>query len=114
MQAKRIGISPRKVRIIANLVRGLKVNEAQRQLTFAKREAAAVIMKLLNSAIADAEHNFNLNKDDLLISSITVNEGPTIHRIRPRAFGRSAAIRKRMSHIALKLTNTDSKTKKEL
>jgi large subunit ribosomal protein L22 len=110
-QAKRVKISPRKVRLITNLIRGLHVDEARKQLCLVKRDSAEVVAKLLESAIANASHNFNLDSNKLFVSAIEVCEGPTIHRFRPRAFGRSASIRKRMSHITMKLSDEFKKSK---
>jgi len=109
-------MSPRKVRLVANLIRRMYVKNAQNQLQFLNKAAARPIMKLLNSAIANAENNFKLNSDQLWISHITVDEGMTIKRWRPRAHGRAAPIRKRTSKITIKLSNESrpvQKTKRE-
>ncbi len=102
-RARHIRMSPRKVRLVADLIRGLSAHEAQKQLTFSKKAASEVVLKLLNSAMANAEHNFKLNKDILRIATIMVDGGPTIKRFKPRAQGRSAPIRKRTSHITIVL-----------
>ena len=101
--ARFIRMSPRKVRLVAGLVRGLDVVEAAAQLGVYRKEAARPILKLLRSAIANAEHNFKLSQDRLFIKTLTVDGGPTIKRWRPRAFGRAAPIRKRTSHINIVL-----------
>ena len=90
--------------MVADLVRGLGVEEALVKLQFANKAAAKPLAKLLQSAISNAEETYNLQKDNLLISELKVNAGPTLHRWRPRAFGRANPIRKRMSHIDLVLT----------
>jgi len=111
----RLRMAPRKVRLVANLVRRLPVGVAETQLKFMQKGAARPILKLLQSALANAEHNFKLNKDILWISHITVDGGMTIKRSRPRAFGRAAPIRKRTSHITIKLSDgprPPAKTKK--
>jgi len=102
-------MSPRKVRLVADLVRGMDVKEAEIQLKFLTKRAAGPILKLLNSAVANASHNFNIEKDNLFISEIQVSEGPTLKRWRARAMGRAAPIMKRTSHISLIL-----ETKKEV
>ena len=112
-KARRIRMSPRKVRLVADVIRGMKVEEAQRQLSFSKKSATEVITKLLNSAIANAEHNFHLEKTGLRVAMIAVDGGPTLKRHKPRAFGRSAPIRKRTSHITLVLEDQDAKLKKD-
>lgn len=95
-------ISPRKIRLVADLVRGKSVKDALSQLKFFPKKSAPVIAKLLNSAIANAKKNFNIKDEkNLYIKAITVDEGPTLKRTMPRAFGRSAVIRKRTSHINL-------------
>ncbi|HAU66736.1 MAG: 50S ribosomal protein L22 [Candidatus Uhrbacteria bacterium GW2011_GWF2_39_13] len=99
--ARYIHMSPRKVRLVIDVIRGLKVNEARSQLHVMKKAAAEPVMKLLNSAIANAEHNFNLNTDELYIKQIFADGGPTLGRWRARAFGRAAPIRKRTTHIAI-------------
>jgi large subunit ribosomal protein L22 len=93
--------SPRKVRLVANLIRGLDAKPAVAQLQFLNKTAARAIEKLLNSAIANATHNFSLNSDNLYIKSIMVDGGPTLKRWRARAFGRAAAIRKHTSHVTV-------------
>jgi len=111
----RLRMSPRKVRLVAGLVRRMKVREAETQLRFLNKAAAEPILKLLLSAKANAEHNFKLNSDALWISHLTVDGGKMLKRWRPRAYGRAGAIRKRTSHIILKLSDgprPEKKTKK--
>ena len=94
-------IAPRKVRLIANLIKKSSVLSAQASLKFQSKKAALPIMKLLKSAVASAANNFNLPAENLYISNILVDEGTKLKRFRPRAFGRAAAIQKKTSHITL-------------
>ncbi|MBT3231063.1 50S ribosomal protein L22 [Candidatus Uhrbacteria bacterium] len=109
--AKYIHMSPRKVRLVADLVRGLGIDQAQKQLQFSQKLAAQPVLKVLNSAIANAKNNNSINVESYKVASITVDEGPTIKRFRPRAHGKSAPIRKRTSHITVKIGPTQIKTK---
>ena len=95
--------APRKVRLVADLIRGKEVKEAKEILNFCKKRAAKPLLKLLNSAVANATHNFNLKEENLFISKILVNEGPRLKRIFPRARGRRDIIQKKMSHITIVL-----------
>lgn len=99
--AKIIRQAPRKVRLVVDTIRGKSVAEAISTLRFANRGAAEIVEKVLNSAIANAEHNFDLNAEDLYVSEAYVNEGPTLKRFRPRAQGAASAINKRTSHITV-------------
>lgn len=96
-------MSPRKVRLVIDAVRGLPVLEAETRLRFMKQLAAQPVLKLLRSAMANAEHNAHLRREDLMIKTVTADAGMTIKRSRPRAFGRGAPIRKRTTHINLVL-----------
>ncbi len=96
-------MSPRKVRLVINAVRGLPAVEADTRLQFMQKGAARPVLKLLRSAMANAEHNFQLHAETLVIKTITADGGPTTKRSRPRAMGRSAPIRKRSTHIHLVL-----------
>jgi len=102
-QAKYIRIAPRKTRLVIDLIRGLDIDLALNQLAFSQKRAAKPIIKLIKSAVANAEHNFELKADNLYIKTIIVNSGPTLKRWKPRAFGRAAPIRKKTSNIALVL-----------
>ncbi len=102
-QLNHLRIAPRKVRLVADLIRGLKTTEAQSQLRFLNKKTAGPLAKLLDSALANAQHNFNLGKNNLYIAEIFVNEGPVLKRWRPRAFGRTSPIMKRTSRIRLVL-----------
>lgn len=101
---RNLRMSPRKVRLVADLIRGKRVSDAEAELRFIPKAAALPVRKLLASAAANASHNFKLVKDTLVIKSITVNQGPTLKRFRPRAMGRAAPIRKRTSHITIILS----------
>ncbi|MGV1047365.1 MAG: 50S ribosomal protein L22 [Solirubrobacterales bacterium] len=102
--ARYVRIAPRKARLIADQIRGLHIDKARALLQFSPRGAAQDIHKLLDSAAANAENNHDLIGDEMRISSITVDEGPTLKRYRPRAQGRATPIHKRTSHIAVALT----------
>ncbi len=96
-------IAPRKVRLVADLIRGKSVEKAEAILSFTTKKAAPVLLKLLKSAIANAKHNFNLEEKNLYISKILVDEGPKLKRIMPRGRGHSSEIQKKTSHITLVL-----------
>lgn len=100
-QAKHIRQSPYKVRRVLDLVRGLPVDEARVVLDLTNRKAADTIKKVLDSAVANAEHNFALDADELIVAEAYADEGPTLKRWRPRARGRATRIRKRTSHITI-------------
>jgi ribosomal protein L22 len=102
--ARYVRIAPRKARLIADQVRGLHIEKARALLQFSPRGAAEDIHKLIDSAAANAENNHDLIADEMRVSSITVDEGPTLRRFRPRALGRATPINKRTSHIAVALT----------
>ena len=102
--AKHIRQSPYKVRRVLDLVRGLPVEEARHVLAYTDRRAADPVRKVLNSAVANAEHNFALDADELVIAEAFADEGPTLKRWRPRARGRATRIRKRTSHITIVVT----------
>jgi ribosomal protein L22 len=102
--AKYVRIAPRKARLVADQVRGMHIEQARALLAFSPRDAARDIQKLIDSAAANAENNHDLIGDEMRITSITVDEGPTLRRFRPRALGRATPINKRTSHIAVALT----------
>ncbi len=120
-QLNNLRLAPRKVRAIVNLIKGKNVNDALSQLEYFVRRPSKPVKKLINSAIANAENNFNMLKDNLYIKSIIVNEGVKLKRMRPKGFGRAAAIQKKTSHIELILdelrsglrTEKRAKVKKE-
>lgn len=101
--AKYIRISPKKVRLVADVVRGMKTDKALDQLKFVNKRSAPVVAKLINSAIANAENNYELDKNNLFIKEIRVDESLTMKRWMPRAYGRATRINKRMSHINIVL-----------
>lgn len=94
-------IAPRKVRLVINLIRGKDIERARNELKFSSKRAAKPLLKLLESAIANAENNFDLKKENLYIKKITADEGPKLKRWRPRAYGRATQILKRSSHVTL-------------
>lgn len=94
-------ISAQKARLVADQIRGLHVEKALNTLAFSTRKGAPLIKKVLESAIANAEHNEGADIDELKVAAVMVDEGPTMKRIRPRAKGRAARILKRTSHITL-------------
>ena len=102
-------MSPRKVRLVVDVIRGKNVSEAKTQLQFMKKAAALPVLKLLNSAVANAQHNFKLEASNLYVKVVTADGGPTIHRWMPRAMGRATPIRKRTTHIAIVLDEKESK-----
>lgn len=108
MQAKAVArtvrIAPRKVRLVVDLIRGKQVGEAVAILKHTPKTASPVVEKLLNSAMANAEHNYEMDVNSLVVSQAFVDEGPTLKRFRPRAMGRASAINKRTSHITIVLT----------
>jgi len=105
MQAKAVArtvrIAPRKARLVVDLIRGKQVGEAIAILKLTPKAASPIVEKLLNSAIANAEHNYNMDINNLLVSEVFVDEGPTMKRFRPRAQGRASQINKRTSHITI-------------
>jgi large subunit ribosomal protein L22 len=106
-------IAPRKVRLIADMIRGKKASEAKNALLFTTNKSAAVILKLLNQAIDSAKNNFQMDERDLYISKITVDGGPILKRFRPRARGSAFAIQKKTSHITLTLDGLGNKAGKK-
>jgi large subunit ribosomal protein L22 len=98
-------MSPRKVRLVIDTIRGKSVPDAVTRLTFLRKDASLPVLKLLKSAMANAEHNFNLEPAKLRVKSVTADGGPTIKRFRPRAHGSAGPIKKRTSHIMLVLSD---------
>ena len=101
-------MSPRKVRLVADILRGMSVDPALAQLQFMSKAAARPVRKLLESAIANATHNNQLDRASLFVKSVFVNQGPTLKRWRPRAMGSAAPILKRTSHITLILGSKEA------
>ena len=105
MEAKAIlrsvRISPQKARLVADQVRGLPVGRARDVLAFSTKKAAGLMKKVLLSAVANAENNLGADVDELKVATVMVDEGPTLKRFRPRAYGRAARVRKRTSHVTV-------------
>jgi large subunit ribosomal protein L22 len=99
--ARHLRVSPLKARQVADLVRGKDVDEAVGILRYTNKKSAPLIGKVLKSAIANAEHNYDMDSGELFISEIYVDEGPTLKRMRPRAYGRADVRRHRTSHITV-------------
>jgi large subunit ribosomal protein L22 len=110
-KAKFIKMAPRKVRLVADMIRGKKAAAALDMLEFSTRWASEPMQKVLRAAIANAEHNFNLKKEDLFIKSVRVDGGPMLKRWAPKAHGRATQIRKHMSHIEIILGEMKKKEK---
>lgn len=106
--AKNIGMSPKKVRLIVDLIRGKSVQNALDQLAYVKKHAVLPVKKVLESAIANAENNFKLSKESLYVKIVHVGEGFVMKRWMPRAFGRATPLRKRSSHITIILDSKES------
>jgi large subunit ribosomal protein L22 len=115
---KNLRTSPRKVRLVANFIKGLDVSEALNQLEAQVKKSNPVIKKLLDSAISNAENNFGLDKDNLYVYSAKVEAGATLKRWMPRAFGRASTILKRTSQIEIileeRVEGKGRKTKEEM
>lgn len=109
--AKYIRMSPRKVRLVLGIVRGMTVATARQQLIFMNKAAAEPVLKLINSAVANAINNFGLVEETLKVKAIVADGGPILYRYRPRAMGRASPIRKRTSHITVTLEGLTAATK---
>ena len=107
-EAKWVRSSPRKARLVVDHIRGKDVAEARAILAYTPRAASKAWSKLLESAVANAEHNHELIGEELRILSVHADEGPTLKRFRPRAMGRATRIRKRTSHLTITLTPKES------
>ncbi|MDX6581772.1 MAG: large subunit ribosomal protein [Solirubrobacterales bacterium] len=105
-KARYVRVAPRKARLVADQIRGMPVEEARTLLAFSSRGAARDLLRLLDSAAANAEANHELVADDMRIAAISVDEGPTLKRWRARARGRATPIHKRTSHLSVALTPT--------
>lgn len=101
--AKYIRMSPQKVRLVVDLIRGKNVDEAKKILMFTRKNAALAVDKVLKSALANAKQNPNIDENILYVKKIFVDQGPSLKRWRARAQGRAASIKKRMSHITVVL-----------
>ena len=101
--ARYIRISSRKIKIVIDMIRGKSVKEAAAILQYTPKAASEPVLKVLNSAIANAENNLSMNRDDLYVAEVFANQGPTLRRFRARARGSASPIRKRTSHITVVL-----------
>ena len=111
-KASHVRVSPMKARRVVELIRDLPAQEALSVLKFAPQAASEPVGKVLASAIANAEHNFQLDPQTLVVSRAYVDEGPTMKRFRPRAQGRAYRIRKRTSHITIEVESIDRSSRK--
>ena len=100
-------LSPQKMRLIADQIRGMSVDSAVTLLSFSNKKGAKIVKKVLESAIANAENNDGADIDELKITSVEVNQGPTMKRLRPRARGRADRIIKRTSHLIVKVSENE-------
>lgn len=108
-----LGIAPRKVRLVVNLIRGKTVKEAQAILNFTRKGAVLPVLKLLNQAIANAKNNFQLEEENLYISEILADEGPRLKRMLPGSRGHSEQIQRKTSHITIVLEEIKKKRAKK-
>lgn len=106
-QLKRANISAQKVRLVADQIRGMEVEKAEQLLSFSPKKAAHLVKKVLLSAVSNAEHNEGADIDELKVSAIYVDEGPTLKRGRARAKGRGTQILKRTSHITVEVADNE-------
>jgi large subunit ribosomal protein L22 len=112
-QLNNLRISPRKVRLVADRVRGVEVNKAIGMLNYDLRKTAEPMIKLLKSAVANAQNNHKMKSEDLIVEEITVGAGPTLKRWMPRAYGRASKILKRTSRVYVVLGQKEAKTSTE-
>lgn len=110
---KHLRISPRKTRLVAGLIRGMEATKAINQLKFLNKKSAHPMLKLLESAVSNAVNNYDLDKKNLTIKEVKVEDGKTLKRWMPRAHGRATVIRKRMSHIYITLSEIVDSGKRE-
>ncbi|MDH4353074.1 MAG: 50S ribosomal protein L22 [Actinomycetota bacterium] len=106
-------VTPQKARRMVDLIRGLPADEARTVLRFSPQAASETVGKVLDSALANAEHNHSLERDTLVVSEAFVDEGPTLKRFRPRAQGRAFRIRKRTSHITVVVSSQTAPTSRK-
>ena len=99
--AKTVRIAPRKVRLVLDLIRGKEVGEAMSILQLTNKRSSPVVEKVIKSAVANAEHNYDMDVDHLIVSEAYADEGPTLKRFRPRAQGRATKINKHTSHVTI-------------
>lgn len=105
--AKYMRVSPRKMKFVCNMVRGKNVDEALSILKFTPKKGADILEKVVKSAVANAENNFDMDRDSLYVAEVYSNQGPTLKRWRPRAQGRAYKILKRTSHISVVVKEKD-------
>lgn len=106
---KHLHIAPRKVRLVVDMIRGKNVDKARNSLNFTTKRATKPVLKLLNSAVANADENHDMDLSRLFIKKITVDEGPTFKRWLPRARGSADEIKKRTSHVTIILEEKENK-----
>ena len=99
--ARHIRIAPRKIRVVIDLIRGKNIGDAYAILKHTPKIGSEILLKLLESAIANAEHNYDMNSDKLYVATACVDQGPTLKRIHPRSRGQAFKILKRSSHVTL-------------
>ena len=99
--ARFVRVSPRKVRLVMDEIRGMKVDDALKQLSYSPQKGAAILKKLIDSAVANATANSEIDVDTLFVKRIFADEGPILKRFRPRAMGRASRIRRRTSHLTV-------------
>ena len=102
-KARYVRVSPRKARLVTDLVKGKKVEEALNILAFTKKAFAKTLIKVINSAVANAQQNNQMDVDTLMVKRIAIDGGPTLKRYIPRAMGRATMVRKRTSHVTVVL-----------
>jgi large subunit ribosomal protein L22 len=107
--ARYIRVSPFKARQVADLVRGKDVKEAIGILRYSNKKSGPLVTKVLKSALANAEHNYDMDSDSLYVSEIRIDEGPTLKRMKPRAYGRADVMKHRTSHITVVLREREVK-----
>lgn len=110
---KNVHMSPRKIRLLRSVVRGLSATEAATQLTFMPGKASGIVLKVLRSAMANAQHNFDADKQALVVGDVIINEGIVLKRFRPVSKGMAHPILKRMSHVTVVLEERGATTKKK-
>jgi len=99
--ARHIRIAPRKIRVVIDLIRGKNIGEAYAILKYTPKIGSEILLKVLESAIANAEHNYDMNSDKLYVAAAYVDQGPTLKRIHPRSRGQAFKILKRSSHVTV-------------
>lgn len=109
---KYIRISPKKARLVADVVRGQNATRALATLRFMPKKAANIIYKAVNSAVSNAVNNFGLDREELIISKITIDKGPSLKRFRPRSKGMASPLLKRTSHVTVVVSGAEGKAKK--